>query len=76
MENNFSEIENYPFLNPFLFKENSSEIEKKKISFLNLLKKDCGNLKNKRRNTLEYLSNREKIFSKVISKQYKNFFIR
>ena len=74
MENNFSEIENYPFLNPFLFKENSSEIEKKKISFLNLLKKDCGNLKNERRNALEYLSNREKVFSKIISKQYKKYY--
>ena len=74
METNFSEIENYPFLSPFLYIENPSEIEKKKKSILILLNNDCPSKKTKKITPLEYLNSREKVFSKVISKYYqKNY---
>tara|TARA_B100000700_G_scaffold328108_1_gene444801 strand:+ start:210 stop:3668 length:3459 start_codon:yes stop_codon:yes gene_type:complete len=74
METNFSEIENYPFLSPFLFLEKIKEIEKKKKSLLNHIKKEWRPPKVEKYSSLEYLNTREKVFSKVISKYYKKHY--
>ena len=70
MDTNFSPIENYPFLSPFLFTEDLEELEEHKEDLLKHLQKVWRPLKVKTDQTFEYLAAREKVFATVIAEYY------
>ncbi|MDP6332361.1 MAG: protein-PII uridylyltransferase, partial [SAR324 cluster bacterium] len=70
MDTNFSPIENYPFLSPFIFTENPQKLEKHKIALQKKLVKAWKNQHIEDSKTLEYLEVREKIFATVTAKYY------
>jgi len=70
MDTNFSPIENYPFLSPYLFTEDSEKIEKHKKFLQKKLLKVWRPLQIKESKTLEYLSSRERVFAKVTAEYY------
>ena len=71
MDTNFSPIENYPFLSPFLFIENLEELEEHKEDLLKHLQKVWRPLKVETDQIFEYLAAREKVFATVIAEYYK-----
>ena len=70
MDTNFSPIENYPFLSPFIFVENSKELKKQKNVLIKILNKNKRTLKIKGNHYQNYLNAHEKVFSKVIAEYF------
>ena len=72
MNNNFSPIENYHFLSPFLFSENHNEHKKHKKVLKKLLYDSTYSLKINKNKTLEYLKARENVFAEVVAAYYED----
>ena len=70
MDTNFSPIENYPFLSPFIFNEDPGIIEKHKISILKRLDNVWRPLKIDACQTHEYLAARENVFATVVAEHF------
>ena len=70
MDTNFSPIENYPFLSPFVFTEDPKKLEKHKNNLQKKLLKVWRTLQIKDSQTLKYLAAREKVFAKVTEEYY------
>ena len=70
MDTNFSPIENYPFLSPFIFTEGPQKLEKHKKALLKKLIKAWMPLHIEDSQTQEYLSAREKVFATVTAEYY------
>ena len=71
METNFSPIENYPFLSPFIFTENPEELEVQKEALLKQLEEVWRPLAIDSSQSMEYLTAREKVFAGVIEEYYR-----
>ena len=71
METNFSPIENYPFLSPFIFTENPEELEVHKEALLKQLEEVWRPLAIDSCQSMEYLTAREKVFAGVIEEYYR-----
>ncbi|MDG1860035.1 MAG: hypothetical protein P8J49_00385, partial [SAR324 cluster bacterium] len=71
METNFSPIENYPFLSPFIFTENPEELEVQKEVLLKQLEEAWQPLAVASSQYMEYLTAREKVFAGVIEEYYR-----
>jgi len=71
METNFSPIENYPFLSPFIFTENPEELEVNKEALLKQLEEVWRPLAIDSSQSMEYLTAREKVFAGVIEEYYR-----
>lgn len=71
METNFSPIENYPFLSPFIFTENPEELEVHKEALLKQLEEVWRPLAIDSSQSMEYLTAREKVFAGVIEEYYR-----
>ena len=71
METNFSPIENYPFLSPFIFTENPEELEVHKEALLKQLEEVWRPLAIDSSQSMEYLTAREKVFAGVIDEYYR-----
>ena len=69
MEINFSPIENYPFLSPFIFTENPEELEVNKEVLLRQLEEVWRPLAIGSSQSMEYLTAREKVFAGVRSEE-------
>ena len=74
MDTNFSPIENYPFLSPFIFNEDPGIIEKHKISILKRLDNVWRPLKIDACQTHEYLAARENVFATVVAEHFEKLF--
>jgi len=70
MDTNFSPIENYPFLSPFLFTEDAQKIEKHKKDLQKKLLKVWRPLQINDSQILEYLASRERVFATVTSEYF------
>ncbi|MDP6215619.1 MAG: protein-PII uridylyltransferase, partial [SAR324 cluster bacterium] len=70
MDTNFSPIENFPFLSPFIFTENPQKLEKHKKALQKKLVNASTHQHIENSKTLEYLEVREKVFAKVTAKYY------
>ena len=70
MDTNFSPIENYPFLSPFIFTEDPQKLEKHKKALLKKLIKAWKPLHLEDSQTQEYLAAREEVFAAVTAEYY------
>jgi len=70
MDTNFSPIENYPFLSPFIFTEDPQKLEKHKKALLKKLIKAWKPLHLEDNQTQEYLAAREEVFAAVTAEYY------
>ncbi|MDP6320392.1 MAG: protein-PII uridylyltransferase, partial [SAR324 cluster bacterium] len=70
MDTNFSPIENFPFLSPFIFTENPQKLEKHKKALQKKLVNASTHQHIENSKTLEYLEVREKVFATVTAKYY------
>ena len=70
MDTNFSPIENFPFLSPFIFTENPQKLEKHKKALQKKLVNASRHQHIENSKTLEYLEVREKVFATVTAKYY------
>ena len=70
MDTNFSPIENYPFLSPFIFTEDPQKLETHKKALIKRLIKAWMPLHIEDSQTQKYLTVREEVFATVTAKYY------